>query len=275
MARNFWSFVMLAGNVLLLALVLLTAGNMLHMRFPYSYYLPATSPGVLAEESVEDPFWWLTLGSFFLRLLFLVVAIQRLVKPPNRTYFWIHLIVLILAIAMDLVYFIWHFFEIDDCNTASGPIHYNRCSDDRWCCVFAVAPPDPYCPVLLSPCSPAVGPADLGWNARFLWSFALCIAAFVLYLLHLIVTFFLGTGAVAMVDPQCVEDPCLERKKLIDAADSEAFTSEDLEFVQARIGALRASGQPYQPVRIVELKAASDADVVRKRPVFGMTTGQV
>jgi len=249
-ARNFWSLVMLAGNVLLFILVALTAWNMTHMHYVHTYYLPATSPGVLTDHSVEDPFWWFTQGVLGLRLLFLVASVQRLTKPPNRTYFWIHLIVLILALALDIIYFIWHFFEIDDCNTAAGPLNFNRCSDDRWCCVFAQAPPDPYCPVLLAPCSPAVGPADLIWNARFLWSFALTIAAFVLYLVHLIATLFLGTGAAAMGDPRCVEDE-KERKCVVDVAEMTPLANEDTDFVEGRIGLRAFKPEPTRQRRAI------------------------
>jgi len=70
-----------------------------------------------------------------------------------------------------------------------------------------------------------VNQADLGWNGRFVWSFGLTIAALIITLVHLIITFVLGRQ---MVDACYVQDPCRDVKLCVQRADTCRATDDGL-----------------------------------------------
>lgn len=244
-----WTFLFVVGNVLFLAMTLLTGWNLTQFKFQNTFYLPADAPGVRSSNVGLDAFWWFLQISFGLRVLFLTAAVQRASRPSDRTYYIIQLVVLALALIGDILFFIWHFFEISDCNTpGAGAYRLNLCSDDRWCCVYgaeAPAAPDGVCPYRLSACDPAVTADTLDWNGRFLWSFALTITALILYVIHLVVTLSIGSGVQAMRQPQCVQDTACDRKVVVERSDINELADEDVEFLAEQIGVpYRAMGRP-------------------------------
>lgn len=272
-AGRFWRNFLQFGNVLTVVLVVLTAANLLNMSPLRTFLRPADDPGLLLQNTLGDAFWWLAVVSVTLRVLLAVVTVQRIVQPWRTTYYWVHIIVAVLAFLLEIAFLALHIVEIQDCNEAGGPWQRNFCSDDRWCCVFgAVAPDAPTadCPYLLADCDPVVAQADLGWNGRFAWSFGLNIAAIVIMLVHLIITFVLG---LRMVDMCYVRDPCrkaplcVQREDTCTVSQYERFATQEEqdidefeaaldsysnpETVQARIGASAgASGLMSRLVRV-------------------------
>lgn len=188
------AIVFIIATVLTILTVLLLCWNDTNMIFTYTFLLPSSSPGLLTSGR-NTAFWWFLQISVAMGILLIFFSGLRLADLKSTAYYWLHLVVSIIAFIIWILFFIFHLVESADCNVSTGT---NICSDYRWCCVYGTVDPAPagaFCPGVDVACSPVAIPADLGWNGVFAFSFGISIVLVVLGLLHIIFGLVLGTGS--------------------------------------------------------------------------------
>lgn len=193
---NFSFWFLHVGNAVLVTLTSLLYFNALAYHFEFTYLTPATAPGHLHENRYENAIFWLLWITSIFRILAIVTTTMRGFVPNNRTIYTFHLIIIILALASEIVSLVYHGVTLNSANNSpnESPTGANNvCNDYRWCCVYHTNP-NSGCPVLLAPCAPFVNTTDLKTNFECVISTGAAVVLIIVYLFILLVSYGMGRG---------------------------------------------------------------------------------
>lgn len=162
----------------IIILFLFSVWNSANLDYVHTYMYPANSPGLVTDNRF-GLFWFFSQVAILFRLSILILSLVRFTKPKSKTVRISYITIAILFCLEEIIFLVIHIIEIGDCNQKP----FNVCNDYRYCCVFGtvvltlpIIDFNPFCPLVLSPCSPAVTAIELDWSTEFKISFSLnCI----------------------------------------------------------------------------------------------------